>query len=246
MIGATHTHAGPGQFLGNDFYNRFASNRRGFDPAWTQFLVDQIATAAVAAYERRVPARLAMGLTTIYGLTRNRSLDPYVHNDTVADKREEPQRKFASVNPELHVLRVDGNDGARRSRPPSSSRCTAPGSRSTRTSTTPTCGATSLPRCATASARNPLSGAIEGTHADVAPAIRPGLAGHLEAARIGRGIGAQAAALYERLGDELTRRRELGCAFREVDLAVDRRIDGIELPRRPAVGAALVAGAKRT
>ncbi|MFM7062682.1 MAG: neutral/alkaline non-lysosomal ceramidase N-terminal domain-containing protein, partial [Actinomycetes bacterium] len=25
MIGATHTHAGPGQFVGTDFYNRFAS-----------------------------------------------------------------------------------------------------------------------------------------------------------------------------------------------------------------------------
>ena len=35
-IGATHTHAGPGQFLGTDFYNRFASNQPGFDPAWTQ------------------------------------------------------------------------------------------------------------------------------------------------------------------------------------------------------------------
>jgi hypothetical protein len=28
MIGATHTHAGPGQFVGTDFYNRFANNHR--------------------------------------------------------------------------------------------------------------------------------------------------------------------------------------------------------------------------
>jgi len=39
MIGATHTHAGPGQFLGTDFYNHHASNRAGFDPAWTGALV---------------------------------------------------------------------------------------------------------------------------------------------------------------------------------------------------------------
>lgn len=38
FIGATHTHAGPGQFDASQFYNRFASNRPGFDPAWTQFL----------------------------------------------------------------------------------------------------------------------------------------------------------------------------------------------------------------
>ena len=110
--------------------------------------------AIVAAYERRVPARVAMGTTEVLGLTRNRSLDPYVHNETVTDKREAPQRKFVSVNPELHVLRVDGIDGAP-SRRRSSSRCTARASRTTPTSTTPTCGRTSWRRCATASVRTP-------------------------------------------------------------------------------------------
>ncbi len=57
MIGATHTHAGPGQFLGTDFYNRFASNRGGFDPAYTDFLVRQIAGAVIEAVESRSPAR---------------------------------------------------------------------------------------------------------------------------------------------------------------------------------------------
>src|SRR5262249_46086709 len=52
MVGATHTHAGPGQFLGTDFYNRFASNRGGFDPVWTQFLVTRIAGAAIDAFAR--------------------------------------------------------------------------------------------------------------------------------------------------------------------------------------------------
>ena len=56
MIGATHTHAGPGQFLGTDFYNRFASNRAGFDPAWTAFLVDRITDAVVEAHDSRSPA----------------------------------------------------------------------------------------------------------------------------------------------------------------------------------------------
>ena len=42
-IGATHTHGGPGQFLGTDFYNRFASNKPGFDAAWAQELATRIA-----------------------------------------------------------------------------------------------------------------------------------------------------------------------------------------------------------
>ena len=86
---------------------------------------------------------------------------------------------------------------------------------------------------------------MEGTHADVAPALRPGLAGHREARRIGTGIGAEAAALYERLGDELRDDGALDVGLREVDLdvAANRRIDAIVLPDRPAVGAALVAGA---
>ncbi len=92
----------------------------------------------------------------------------------------------------------------------------------------------------------PVVGAMEGTHADVAPALRPGLGGHREARRIGCGIGAEAHELYRSLGERLHRDVTLEAGLREVDLSreADRRIDGIELPDRPAVGAALVAGAK--
>jgi neutral ceramidase len=243
MIGATHTHAGPGQFLGNDFYNRFASNRAGFDPAWTQFLVDRLSAAVRAAYEGRRPARLAIGARPVFGLTRNRSLDPYVHNETIADKREEPQRKFASINPALHVVRVDGHDGSKIGATVIFSVHGTGISRHTHEYNADV-WAYLVAEMRARVAGAPVIGTIEGTHADVAPAIRPGLAGHLEAARVGRGVGAVAAALYDALGAELRDEVELGCAFREVDLARDRRIDGIELPRRPAVGAALVAGAK--
>ncbi|HEY4377257.1 MAG TPA: neutral/alkaline non-lysosomal ceramidase N-terminal domain-containing protein, partial [Acidimicrobiales bacterium] len=91
----------------------------------------------------------------------------------------------------------------------------------------------------------PVVGAMEGTHADVAPALRPGLAGHREAERVGRGIGIEAADLYARLAADLRSDVTLGAGLREVDLdqASARRIDDIELPNRPAVGAALVGGA---
>ena len=107
-IGATHTHAGPGQFLGTDFYNRYASNRAGFDPAWTQFLVEQIAGAvdrgprhpgARPGWPSAAPrcgASPATGRTTRTSRTR-----------TVTDKRLDPQRKWVAVNPLLHLLRVD-------------------------------------------------------------------------------------------------------------------------------------------
>jgi neutral ceramidase len=251
-LGATHTHAGPGQFLGTDFYNHHASNRAGFDPAYTDFLVRRIADAVIRAHDTRVPARVAVGTTEVWGLTRNRSHDPHVHNRTVADKRLDPQRKWVAVNPDLHLLRAD--------------RITADGG------TEPLAAAvvfsihgTGVPQHAheynadvwaylvaelghqveARHGRRPVVGASEGTHADVAPALRPGLAGHREARRVGRAVGAAAADLYDRLGAELSDEVELDAGFREVDLDRPgaRRIDGVELPDRPAVGAALVAGA---
>ena len=249
FIGATHTHAGPGQFLGTDFYNRFASNRSGFDPAYTQFLVDRIAGAVVTAAQNRRPARLAVGSTDVWGWTRNRSQAPHVRNDTVADKRTDPQRKYVSVNPHLHLIRVDEVvDGG----------------------TVPMAAAvvfsvhgTGVPvrareynadlwayitgelgdRIESAHGSRPVVGAMEGTHADVAPAIRTGAPGHLEARRVGAGIGAAAAELYERLGEELTDSVPIQVGLREVELERSRTQGGVTLPRRPAVGAALVAGA---
>lgn len=252
-IGATHTHAGPGQFLGSDFYNQHASNRPGFDPAWTQFLVDRIAGAIIEAHDSRVPARVAFGNTEVWGLTRNRSHDPHVQNRTVTDKRRDPQRKWVAINPLLHLLRVD--------------RITDSGG------TAPLAAAAVFSIHGTGISQHaqeynadvwaylvgelrhligvrhgsePVVGAMEGTHADMAPALRPGLAGHREAARIGRGIGAEAAALYDRLGSELVDRLALDVGLSEIDLdrEQNRTIDGVELPDRPAVGAALVAGAK--
>lgn len=247
MMGATHTHAGPGQFSGTDFYNRFASNRGGFDPAWTQFLVDRIAAAVVEAHDTRRRAKLAFGTTEIWGSTRNRSLDPHVTNDSVTDKRQDPQRKFANIPPDLHLIRVDDAEN------------------DTPIGTAVVFGihGTGISqhaheynadlwaylvdelghRIETARGERGVVGAMEGTHADIAPALHPGRAGHLEAKRIGRQIGSEAAELYFSLGDELTDSVDLACGFREVDLEGGASIDGITLPNRPAVGAALVAGA---
>ncbi len=261
MIGATHTHAGPGQFLGTDFYNRFASNRSGFDPAWASFLVERIAAGVERAVADRVPARLAVGSADVWGLTRNRSIGPHVRNPEVTDRRTDPHRRYVNVNPRLHLVRVDAEGGAA-----AEDSATAGDS----TGTTPL-GALivfsvhgtgisqhaheynadlwaylvgeTTDRIAATTGTRPVVGAVEGTHADMAPALRPGMAGHVEARRVGRAIGAAAADLHASLAPALTDDVTLGAALREVDLDRDRTIAGTTLPDRPAVGAALVAGA---
>jgi neutral ceramidase len=250
MIGATHTHAGPGQFLGTDFYNRFASNRSGFDPAWTQFLAERIAGAVTTAVETRRPARAAVGTTDVWGWTRNRSLPPFVRNPEVDDKRTGPQRKWVSVDPRLHLVRVDVDAPDGGSEPLAA--MVVFGVHGTGISMHEAGYNADLwgylvgelsHRIELASGRRAVVGAIEGTHADVAPAIRPGQAGHLEAQRVGRGIGEAAAGLWAQLEGELTGTLELGAGLHEVDLDAGRSAGGVTLPRRPAVGAALVAGA---
>jgi len=250
FIGATHTHAGPGQFLGTDFYNRFASNRSGFDPAWTQFLVDQIAGAVVDAVTTRRPAVLASGSVDVWGSTRNRSLAPHVRNHTVEDKRTEAQRKFIAVDPRLRLLRVDARAPDGGFEPLAAAVVfSVHGTGISQHAREYNAdlwaylvGELSL-RIEQRHGTRAVVGAMQGNHADVAPSIRPGMAGHLEARRIGTRVGAEAARLYEALEPELTAAVTLAAGLREVDLDVSATVDGVTLPRRPAVGASLIAGA---
>ncbi len=251
-IGATHTHGGPGQFLGTDFYNRFASNKPGFDAGWAQFLASRIAGGVLQATEQRRPAALAWGSTEVWGLTRNRSLQSYVRNDDVGDRRTGRQRNYVSVNPRLHLLRVDARSADGGHEPLAamavfSVHGTGVPMRSDVYNADLWAYVTDElgERIERTHGRRPVVGAVEGTHADVAPALHPGTAGHLEAGRIGRSIGARAAELYASLDGEVTDRAEVACGLREIDLdrTGGRTIDRITLPHRPAVGAALVAGA---
>jgi len=249
MIGATHTHAGPGQFLGTDFYNRFASNRSGFDPAWTAFLVERIAGAVRSAVAQRAPARLAVGTADVWGLTRNRSIEPHVRNPEVADRRTDPHRRYANVNPQMHVVRVDRGAGG--APDPLAALVVFSVHGTGIPQHAPEYNADlwaylvgeASDRIAAATGTRPVVGAVEGTHADVAPALRPGQAGHVEARRVGRDLGAAAADLHASLAGALSPDTRLGAALRELDLDRDRTVEDVTLPDRPAVGASLVAGA---
>ncbi len=249
LVGATHTHAGPGQFLGTDFYNRFASNRPGFDPAWAHFLAVRLADAAAEAYDVRRPAKAAWGSTEVWGYTRNRSLAPHVANASVADKRTEPQRVFVEIDPRLHLLRVDAasGDGPLAALVLFSVHGTgvSMASREYNADLWAYLTAGLADRVARSTGVRPVVGAIEATHADVAPAIRPGAAGYLEARRIGTGIAEVAAALFDELEPRLTGAVDLASALAEVDVAGSPAggASPSARPARPAVGAALIAGA---
>jgi len=110
LIGATHTHAGPGGYFGVAYYNHWGSNRPGYDPQIVTFLTQRIANAILAAYRTRAAAKLAIGHTDIYGLTHNRSLEAYNNNQSHIGPEEALWTmlpEYQAVDPTFTMLRVD-------------------------------------------------------------------------------------------------------------------------------------------
>lgn len=249
FIGATHTHAGPGQFHGNALMNRFSSNHPGFDPAWTNWLVGRIAGAVRQAVETRRPGRVATGATEVWGLTRNRSLDSHVRNENVPNRSRTPERKYAAINPWLHLIRADveAPDGGLE---PLAAMAIfsihgtgiSAHDQSYNADVWAYLKGELRNHIVRGSGVRPIVGAVEGTHGDMAPAVTPGLLVYPEAERVGRGIGSAAAGLYDRLEADLSGEVELVAGLREIDLAARPTLAGITLPR-PAFGSATIAGA---
>lgn len=251
FLGATHTHAGPGQFHGSDFYNRWASNRPGMDPAFTAYLATRISHAVAEACARREPARVAFGSAEVWGFTRNRSLAAHVRNETVSDKRTGAQRRYAAVNPWLHLLRVDtsaGTSGGRGSPLAALAFFSIHGTGISRHDPAYNADVWAYltgrmaQQIELRTGTRPVCAAVEGTHGDMTPAVRPGLLVYHEAERVGSGIGEAAAELHDRLEGGLSDRVRLATGYREVDLATGPVFAGVRLPN-PAVGAAKIAGA---
>jgi neutral ceramidase len=242
LMTATHTHAGPGHFSGSEFYNRWASNRPGFDPDYTAFLVAQLAAAVREAVATRSPARVAFGSTQVWGLTRNRSHGAYVRNDSVRDKRTEPQQKYVAINPSLHLLRVDDEAGLMAAFTWFSIHGTGISHHDSSYNADVWAYVNGeLANLVEAeTGRRPISGSAGCTHGDMTPAVRPGMLVFPEAERVGRGIGTAAAELHQRLTprDDVT----LAAGLREIDLSTHPSVDGITLPE-PRVGLPKVAGA---
>lgn len=244
FLAATHTHAGPGQYSGSAFYNDWASNRRGFDPAYTRFLVDQLAGAVREAVGSRRPARAAFGCTEVYGFTRNRSLGAFVRNAGLVDRRVQDQRRYVAVDPRLHLLRVDDAEGPLASFAWFSIHGTGVShhDESYNADVWAYLNGELVRRVEADTGRRPVSGAVVASHGDMTPAVKPGMLVYPEAERVGRGIGAAAAELHAALGASLATDLPVSATLRQLDLTEDPVVDGIHLAS-PRIGWAKTAGA---
>lgn len=244
FLAATHTHAGPGQYSGSAFYNDWASNRPGFDPAYTAFLVRRLEEAVRRAVADRRPARAAFGVTEVWGLTRNRSLGAFVRNDGLADRRTEDQRKYVAIDPRLHLLRVDDADGPLGSFTWFSIHGTGISHHdsSYNADVWAYVNGELEDRVERTTGRRPISGAAVASHGDMTPAVTPGMLVFPEAERIGRGIGAAAADLHTRLAGDLRDDLLVRATLRQLDTTENPVVDGIRLAS-PRIGWAKTAGA---
>ncbi len=248
----THTHSGPGNYLGSDFYNVFGANRAGFDPQLFEFLAQQIADAVIEAYRQRRPARFATGQAEVYQLTRNRSLPAWAENHGIAEAELTDQMALRAVNPRLTMLRIDLQSAAG---------CYYPAGALSLFSIHGTAiPAFTAPYHADiwAWASRDLEqqhgdspcvadtefvhGAAQATHADNTPNIDNAQRGHSEAARIGHALGGHAQTLFAQLGSRLSAHLDTAVASRQLDLLAHTRAGEFGLCERAVVGAS-VAGA---
>ncbi len=102
LIAVTHTHAGPGNHYEAGQYNEQASALPGFDETLTDSLVAALSRAVVLAAADLAPAVAAWGETEIRGVTRNRSLAPYLANPGTGGATP-----ASAVDDTLRMLRID-------------------------------------------------------------------------------------------------------------------------------------------
>ncbi len=103
LMAASHTHAAPGGFFGEKFYNRLGSGRPGFFRHLVTWLAERICAGVNKACANLAPARVGAGMVTVKGLSRNRSLDAWLCNFET-DRGQPP---YMSVIPDVYLLRVD-------------------------------------------------------------------------------------------------------------------------------------------
>lgn len=253
MLGATHTHSGPGNFCASEFYNRYASNKSGFDPVYFEFLSQQIAEAVIEAYQSARPARVASGQVAVWGLTRNRSLIPHFENTQRLVTAIDSHTVFYAIDPRLNLLRIDALHDDGKYYPLgaiSTFSIHATGVPQQIDEYTADLWAhveRDLANQVAADFHTPwpvLHAAIEGNHGDMTPAIHVGAAGYMESRRIGEAIAQAALRLFGQLEPSLTELNELQLAFEIRDLhpTVGHK-EWQGLPE-PMIGAATAAGAR--
>ncbi len=241
----THTHSGPGQYLGSDFYNVFGSNRPGFDPALFEFLSQRIADAVINAYESRREARFAVGQSDLFGVTRNRSIQAWANNFPEQDpSNADPMQ---AVNPTMTLLRIDQRRGDSFEPAGALSLYSIHGTAIppfTRPYHADVWHWISQQLESELAPDYPgfLHGAAQATHADNNPAWKEDLRGDREAERIGKALGKHASQLFHSLESQLTDTLSTAVASRQLDLLDDIDTSRFGLCERAIAGAS-VAGA---
>ena len=115
ILAATHTHHSPGNYFTSKLYNKYGSQKRGFDPVLFDFLAHQIYLSIRKAYENRQPAEIFYAAKSLFKVSRNRSLPAFMMNKDYDEILKENQELLdvstnaledIAVNPLLQVLRI--------------------------------------------------------------------------------------------------------------------------------------------
>lgn len=253
VFAGTHTHSAPANFFDNDFYNEFASNKPGFDQGWTEFVLDKLTVGVEEAYKSAKPAKIASGKTTIWGLTRNRSLDAYRANTNSGIQDLKPEIQYEKINPELVMIRIDAQDKDGKFKPLgaystfSVHGTTVPDSNDVANGDVfayPERAIEKKIRKEFKPSWEPIHALNNSTHGDNSPDYREDMQGFIESRRIGEAIGEKASDLFDALQATLSSDANLSFNTREVDLYENQKIGEVEICDRPYVGTALTGGAE--
>ena len=250
-ITATHTHSSPGQYLGSEFYNKHASHKNGFDPVFFEFLAQQLAAAVFDAYDNQVPAKIASGKKAVWGLTRNRSIEPFSNNKNHPHVEQTNAAVFHEINPYLYMLRLDGLTADGSYQPIGAFMSFA-------------IHGTSIPRWDPMfngdlwsyfqgdlqhqikqhypKAKHVIIGGFEGTHGDIAPAMPLDQSGYIWSKNIGSALAEEGWQLFQELENSLSTDSTIRIASRHIDIRDNPEINGTEICDEAAAGTTLTAG----
>jgi hypothetical protein len=128
LASASHTHAGPTGFANFTTYNTTAPstettnrpetfvnffNPEPPDPQLYTFLVERLALAIRQAARGARPAAVGWGQTSLTSVTKNRSIEAHLADHGIIEEPgqgrpdEDPDGVLHTIDPEVHVLRVD-------------------------------------------------------------------------------------------------------------------------------------------
>ena len=253
VITATHTHSGPGNYVGNNFYNDLISNAKGFIEKYFVFICEQIAVAVIEAYDNRKPARVATGTTTVENVTKNRSLPAYLLNENIQKQKTSPN-EFDAVNPHLHMIRIDCQDdqGAYVPIGTFTNFSNHPNSRPSELDDLYHGDVTAFSERVLEqrikkhynTAWEPVHAAANGAHGDCNPNHSEEITENFSDLRaLGETIANRAFDLFVSLDKRLKDDAVIRYQAREIDLLKENRAGHVQLAKRPAMGMASLAGA---